>query len=65
MRNESASDAVAFVVHSPAAVMEGFSRAAAALAADGAPTMEQVLAVAQEHGVELLGPIPADVVRPS
>jgi quercetin dioxygenase-like cupin family protein len=62
VRNESASDAVAFVVHSPAAVMEGFSRAAAALAATGAPSMEQVLAVAQEHGVELLGPIPADVV---
>lgn len=58
VRNESAADAVAFVVHSPAAVMEGFSRAAAALTA---PTMERVLALAQEHGVELLGPIPADV----
>jgi quercetin dioxygenase-like cupin family protein len=65
VRNESASDAVAFVVHSPAAVMEGFSRAAAALAANGAPSMERVLAVAQEHGVELLGPIPADAVRAS
>jgi len=59
VRNESASDAVAFVVHSPAAVMEGFSRAAAALAVDGAPSMERVLALAQEHGVELLGPVPA------
>ena len=59
VRNESASDAVAFVVHSPAAVMEGFSRAAAALAVGGAPSMERVLALAQEHGVELLGPVPA------
>jgi quercetin dioxygenase-like cupin family protein len=65
VRNESGSDAVAFVVHSPAAVMEGFSRAAAALAANGAPSMERVLATAQEHGVELLGPIPADAVRSS
>lgn len=58
VRNESASDAVAFVVHSPAAVMEGFSRAAAALAA---PSMDRVLALAQEHGVELLGPVPTPV----
>jgi len=61
VRNESAADAVAFVVHSPAEPMEGFSRAAAALAADGAPSMERVLALAEEHGVELLGPIPAVV----
>ena len=59
IRNESAADAVAFVVHSPAGPMEGFSRAAAALAADGAPSMERVLALAEVHGVELLGPIPA------
>ena len=58
IRNESSSDAVAFVVHSPAAVMEGFSRAAVALAAEGAPSMERVLELAQEHGVELLGPVP-------
>ena len=66
VRNESASDAVAFVVHSPAAVMEGFSRAAAALAVDGAPSMERLLVLAQEHGVELLGPVPAgDDRRPT
>ncbi|HVH25020.1 MAG TPA: cupin domain-containing protein [Pseudonocardia sp.] len=59
IRNETAADAVAFVVHSPAAVMEGFSRAAAALAAAGPPDMAQVLALAERHGVELLGPIPA------
>ena len=58
IRNESASDAVAFVVHSPAAVMEGFSRAAAELAAAGEPTMDEVLALARRHGVELLGPVP-------
>ena len=58
IRNESASDAVAFVVHSPAAVMEGFSRAAAELATAGEPTMDQVLALARRHGVELLGPVP-------
>ena len=58
IRNESASDAVAFVVHSPAAVMEGFSRAAAELATAGEPTMDQVLALARQHGVELLGPVP-------
>ena len=59
IRNETSADAVAFVVHSPAAVMEGFSRAAAALAAAGPPDMAQVLALAERHGVELLDPIPA------
>lgn len=58
VRNESAADAVAFVVHAPGAPMENFSRAAAALAAGGSPSMEQVLAVAVENGIELLGPIP-------
>lgn len=58
IRNESASDAVAFVVHSPAAVMEGFARAAAALATAGTPSMDQVLAIAAENGIELLGPVP-------
>lgn len=61
IRNESAADAVVFVVHSPAGPMEGFSRAAAAEAATGSPSMERVLELAQEHGVELLGPIPAGV----
>ncbi len=61
VRNESTSDAVAFVVHSPAAVMEGFCRAAVALAAAGPPAMDQVLALAHEHGVEMLGPVPTPV----
>jgi mannose-6-phosphate isomerase-like protein (cupin superfamily) len=59
VRNESDTDAVAFVVHAPGPPMENFSRAAAALAADGDgdPTMEDVLAIAAEHGIELLGPV--------
>jgi hypothetical protein len=42
--------------------MEGFSRAVAAMAAESPgspPSMAEVLAVAERHGVELLGPIPA------
>lgn len=58
IRNETDADAVAFVVHSPGAAMEGFSRAAAALAVDETPSMEAVLAIAEEHGIELLGPVP-------
>jgi mannose-6-phosphate isomerase-like protein (cupin superfamily) len=59
VRNESDADAVAFVVHAPGGPMEGFIRAAAALAAGGRPTMDEVLEVAARHGIELLGPIPA------
>ncbi|HEY7988997.1 MAG TPA: cupin domain-containing protein [Lapillicoccus sp.] len=62
VRNEGDVDATAFVVHSPAAVMEGFSRAAVALAAESPeapPSMADVLDLARRHGVELLGPIPA------
>src|SRR5687768_10760962 len=29
-------------------------------AVDGPPSMESVLAIAQRHGIELLGPIPVD-----
>jgi mannose-6-phosphate isomerase-like protein (cupin superfamily) len=58
IRNESDSDALAFVVHAPGAPMERFSRAAAALAAQGEPTMDAVLAIAERHGIELLGPVP-------
>jgi mannose-6-phosphate isomerase-like protein (cupin superfamily) len=56
IRNESADDAVAFAVHAPGAPMEGFLRAVAALA--GEPSMDEVLAVAERNGIELLGPIP-------
>lgn len=58
IRNESSHDAVAFVVHSPAATMEGFSRAAAALAAHGSPSVDDVLALAERHGIQMLGPVP-------
>jgi len=60
IRNESAIDAVAFVVHAPGAPMEGFSRAvaAAAAAAEGGPSMDAVLGIAAQHGIEMLGPIP-------
>jgi hypothetical protein len=39
--------------------MEGFTRAAAALATDGDPDIHEVLALAERHGIEMLGPIPA------
>jgi len=58
IRNESAQEAVAFGVHAPGGVMEGFTRAAAALAADGPPAMEDVLVLAERHGIEMLGPVP-------
>ena len=58
VRNETSEDAVAFVVHAPGPPMEGFSRAAAALAADGPPPLEEVLRIAEQHGIELLGPVP-------
>ena len=62
IRNEGHVDATAFVVHSPAAVMEGFSRAVVALtlaSPNTPPSMAGVLEVAQRNGVELLGPVPA------
>jgi len=58
IRNESDTDAVAFLVHAPGPPMESFTRAAAALAAEGDRSMEAVLGIAAEHGVELLGPVP-------
>ena len=57
VRNESDADAVAFVVHAPGAPMENFTRAVAAIAADGPPEMDAVLAIAAQHGIELLGPV--------
>ena len=60
IRNESTSVARAFVVHAPGWPMENFVRAAAALSADGSPTMDQVLVIAAQNGIELLGPIPVE-----
>jgi mannose-6-phosphate isomerase-like protein (cupin superfamily) len=60
VRNESADEALAYVVYVPGAPMERFVRAAAALAAAGAPSIEDVLALAEEHGIEMTGPLPDD-----
>lgn len=58
VRNESAEDAVAVQVHAPGGPMEGFTRSAARLAADHEPTIDEVLAIAERNGIELLGPVP-------
>jgi mannose-6-phosphate isomerase-like protein (cupin superfamily) len=58
VRNETDTDAVAFVVHAPGPVMEGFTRAVADLADKDAADMNAVLALARRHGIEMLGPIP-------
>jgi mannose-6-phosphate isomerase-like protein (cupin superfamily) len=59
IRNETETDAVVFVVHTPGETMEGFVRAAAALALQGHPSVEAVLSLAEQHGIEMLGPIPS------
>jgi mannose-6-phosphate isomerase-like protein (cupin superfamily) len=59
IQNQSDVDAVAFVVHAPGPVMEGFSRAVAATATERSLGIEDVLSVAERHGIEMLGPIPA------
>lgn len=52
------------MVHAPGAPMENFSRAVAALAVsrdrngDDGPSIDAVLTVAAQNGIELLGPIP-------
>jgi len=51
-------DAVAFVVHAPGPVMEGFSRAVAATATERSMGIEDVLSLAERHGIEMLGPCP-------
>lgn len=57
VRNESGADARAYVVFAPGTEMERFVRAVGGLR-DGA-SMDAVLAIAAEHGVELGGPVPA------
>ena len=61
VRNESERDAVAFVVHAPGPPMEQFCREAADLATRGDVDMATVLGLAQQHGIEMLGPVPAPV----
>ncbi|MEZ4531051.1 MAG: cupin domain-containing protein [Thermomicrobiales bacterium] len=58
VRNESTEDAVALQVHAPGGAIEGFARAAAQLAVEHEPTIEEVFAIAERHGIELLGPVP-------
>lgn len=58
VRNESSEDAVALQVHAPGGAMERFTRSAARLAADHPPTIDEVLAIAEDNGIELLGPVP-------
>lgn len=60
IRNETGADAVAFVVHAPGAPMERFSRAAAELAAKGEVDMATMLSLAEQHGIEMLGPVPGE-----
>ena len=64
VRNETSEDAVAFVVHAPGPPMEGFSRAAAALAADGPPALEEVLRIARAARHRAARPGPRDAPSP-
>ena len=57
VRNESDAEARAFVVFSPGAEMEAFVRAAGELGGDGPPGVEQVLAVAEAHGISMTRPL--------
>jgi oxalate decarboxylase/phosphoglucose isomerase-like protein (cupin superfamily) len=59
VRNESGAEALGYVVFSPGAAMERFVRAAGALPASGAPPLDAVLALAEEHGIEMGAPVPA------
>lgn len=57
VRNESDSDALAYVVFAPGREIEHFMRAAGALAA-GEPDFTEVLALAERHGIEVMTPAP-------
>jgi oxalate decarboxylase/phosphoglucose isomerase-like protein (cupin superfamily) len=57
VRNESDGEARAFVVLAPGAEMEAFVRAAADLAVDGSPRPEDILALAEAHGMEMTRPV--------
>jgi mannose-6-phosphate isomerase-like protein (cupin superfamily) len=58
VRNESDAEALAYVVFAPGTEMERFIRAAEALAAAGPPRPQDVLALAERHGIEMTGPLP-------
>jgi oxalate decarboxylase/phosphoglucose isomerase-like protein (cupin superfamily) len=59
VRNESGEPAEAFVVFTPGDGPERFVRDAARLAAAGPPRIEDVLALAERHGMEMAGPVPS------
>ena len=61
IRNESDAEATAYVVFSPGDDMESFLRAAEALAGDGPPSAEAVMALAARHGIERAGALPTEV----
>ena len=53
VRNESDEEAEAVVVFSPGEPMERFARAAGDLGRDGTPGQDEVLALAEAHGIEI------------
>jgi hypothetical protein len=57
IRNESEDEERAFVVFSPGAEMERFARVAGALAAARQPTIEDIMALAHAHGIEITRPL--------
>jgi oxalate decarboxylase/phosphoglucose isomerase-like protein (cupin superfamily) len=59
VRNESGADASAYVVFTPGTQIEGFLRTAGGLAPGSTPSMEDLLALATRHGIEITGPAPA------
>jgi oxalate decarboxylase/phosphoglucose isomerase-like protein (cupin superfamily) len=59
IRNEADAEARALAVYAPGAAMERFVRAAAALARDRTPSVDDVLELAGRHDIEMTGPIPA------
>jgi oxalate decarboxylase/phosphoglucose isomerase-like protein (cupin superfamily) len=59
IRNESDAEARAYVVFAPGTEMERFIRAAGHLAGQGPPQIDDVLALAERHGITMTGPVPA------
>jgi oxalate decarboxylase/phosphoglucose isomerase-like protein (cupin superfamily) len=58
IRNESQTEALAYVVFAPGCEIERFMRAADELAAQGTAEPADVLALAERHGIEMTRPIP-------
>ena len=65
IRNESQAEAIAYVVFAPGSAIEGFTRAADALAARDSATPADVLALAERHGIEMTRPVPSDMLEPT